>query len=89
MLWFLGWDGAPLPAAWWAVILLAVGVALAFLMSMKRRDWAYILVLIWAYAGIAAKQADTPLVANAAWVGVVLLAVLAVSAILNIPRRKG
>jgi hypothetical protein len=86
-LWYLGWNGAPLAAAWWAVIMLAAGILLAFLMYVNRRDWAYILVLVWAYAGIAIRQAAVPLVANSAWAAVVALAILAAAAALRIPRR--
>ena len=86
-LWYLGWNGAPLAAAWWAVIMLAAGILIAFLMYVNRRDWAYILVLVWAYAGIAIRQAAVPLVANSAWAAVVALAILAAAAALRIPRR--
>jgi benzodiazapine receptor len=44
-------------------------------MSFMRGVTAYGLVLVWAFIGIAVKQARTPLVANAAWVmsGLVVL----------------
>jgi benzodiazapine receptor len=88
LLWYLGWNGAPLPASWWATMMLAVGVVLAFLMTIFRGDVAFILVLAWAYIGIAIKQADTTLVANAAWAATVALFVLAGAAALRIPNRS-
>jgi benzodiazapine receptor len=88
ILWYSGWDGAPLTPVWWAVIMLAAGVVIAFLITISRADWAYLLVLIWAYIGIAVKQADTIVVANAAWAAVVALAVLAGVALLRPPRRN-
>jgi hypothetical protein len=88
VLWYLGWNGEPLTAALWAVIMLAAGVVIAFIMTISRGDWAFILVLIWAYIGIAVKQAETVFVANAAWAAVIALAVLAGAAALRIPRRN-
>ena len=49
---------------------------LALAMSLSRGDVAYVLVLIWAYAGIAVKQSGAPLVATAAWVTAGLLVLL-------------
>ena len=51
--------------------------------AQTRRDVAYLLVLVWAFIGIAVKQAGTPLVNISAWVatalvvGCVALAVMA------------
>lgn len=52
---FLGWDGAPLSATAWTLILLAAGVVIAGLMAFTRSDIAYELVLIWAFAGISVR----------------------------------
>jgi benzodiazapine receptor len=68
VLYYLGWNGAPLSPQVWAVIMLVVGTVLATVMSLTRRDVAYVLVIVWAFVGIAVKQAATPLVAWAAWV---------------------
>jgi hypothetical protein len=43
-------------------------------MAITRRDVAYLLVLIWAFIGIAGKHAGTPLVSGAAWIATVLVA---------------
>jgi uncharacterized membrane protein (DUF485 family) len=58
--------------------MLAVAVVLAYLMALLRHDVAYLLVLAWAFAGIAVKQAGTPVVSTAAWIatGLVLVAVV-------------
>jgi benzodiazapine receptor len=63
---YLGWDGAGIAPPVWAVIMLAVGVLLALAMSLTRADVAYVIVLIWAYVGIAVKQSAVPLVTYAA-----------------------
>jgi translocator protein len=65
---FLQWGGFGLPPQVWAVILLAAAATIAALISLTRRDVAYLLVLVWAVSGIAVKQAAAPLVANSAWV---------------------
>lgn len=77
VLYDLGWNGAPLTPQAWAVIMLVIATALAAAMSLTRRDVAYVLVIVWAFVGIAVKQAATPLVAWSAWV----LAVVALLAL--------
>jgi benzodiazapine receptor len=84
VLYHLGWNGAPLSPQVWAVIMLAVATVLAVAMSLTRRDVAYVLVIVWAFVGIAVKQAATPLVSWAAWI----LAVAALLALgLGVLRR--
>lgn len=76
---YLGWNGAPLGAAAWAVIMLAAGLVLAAAMAFRRGDLAYGLVVIWAFAGIGLKQSDTPVVAGAAWLMAVLVALVLIA----------
>lgn len=76
-----GWSGWGLPMAGWAVVMLIVAVAIAAVISLTRRDIAYLLVLIWAFIGIAVKQARVPLVAGSAWAAAVVTALLIVLAI--------
>jgi hypothetical protein len=77
LLWYLGWNGFGLAPEVWTVIILAVAVVLAYLMALLRHDVAYLLVLAWAFAGIAVKQANTPMVSAAAGIaaGLTLVAV--------------
>lgn len=63
---FLGWDGGGIAPQVWAVVMLGVGVLLALTMSLTQADVAFVLVLIWAFVGIAVKQSAAALVANAA-----------------------
>ena len=74
LLYFLGWNGGALGPEVWTVIMLAVAVVLAWLMAITRRDVAYLLVLVWAFIGIASKHAGTPTVSSAAWIATVLVA---------------
>lgn len=75
VLYYLLWDGWGISPEAWAMIMLTVACLLGLTMSLTRADVAYQLVLVWAFVGIAIKQSDAPLVANAAWVsaGVVVL----------------
>ena len=78
MLDFLNWNGWGLAPEWWAIIMLIVGGVVASLMSITRGDVAYVLVIVWAFAGIVVKQSDTLSVAITAGVvaGLVLLTLL-------------
>lgn len=67
------WNGFGISGPLWAVIMLAVAVVVAYLIAQMRRDVAYLLVLVWAFIGIAVKQAATPLVSLSAWVATALV----------------
>jgi len=48
----LGWNGFGVPDVTWTILVLAVGAIIGVLTTLRFRDPAYALVLIWAYAGI-------------------------------------
>jgi len=85
---YLNWSGWGIRPEIWAVIMLAAGTAIASAVGLTRGDVAYMLVIVWAFVGIAVKHVATPVVATTAWVtaGIVLL-MLVVSALLK--RRPG
>ena len=85
---FVGWNGWGLEPAAWAALMLAVGVVLAALVAFTRHDTAFVLVFVWAYIGIALKQAATPLVALVAWPAAIVLALLVAVAATR-DRRQG
>jgi benzodiazapine receptor len=58
VLYFYQWSGWGISPIAWAMIMLVVGGVLAAIMSFSRRDIIYNLVFVWAYIGIAVKQAD-------------------------------
>ncbi len=64
---YLNWDGWGIPPEIWAVIMLIAGLAIASAVSITRGDIAYMLVIVWAFAGIAVKHANIPLVTSSAW----------------------
>lgn len=66
-LYFVNWNGFGIAPQAWAVIMIAIASVLGVLMTVTRRDSGYVFVLVWSFAGIALKQAEVPLVANAAW----------------------
>ncbi len=74
----LGWGGLGLGEATWAVLVIAVAVLITLAVVATRRDIAYSLVIVWALAGIAVKQAAVQPVFLSSVVGavVVLLALI-------------
>ena len=52
----LGWNGFGLSQSLWTIIVLAVGMVIGVLTTIRFKDIAYGLVLIWAYAGILIKH---------------------------------
>jgi hypothetical protein len=73
----LGWNGAPLTAPIWTVIMLGVASLLGVLMIFLRHEIAYPLVLVWAFIGIWVKHSDTSLVSTTALVLAAALFILA------------
>lgn len=82
-LYFVGWDGFGIPAQTWAVIMLFVASLLGLAMALTRRDVGYLAVLVWAFIGIAVKQASAPDVVISAWIAAALMLALAVFSLLR------
>ena len=76
LLYGIKWSGWGLSDITWTLIMLAAGVIIAAAMQATRRDAAYLLVLIWAFAGIAIKHAGVAPVATGAWVATALVALI-------------
>jgi hypothetical protein len=51
-----GWGGFGIAEAVWAVIIMIVGMLIGAATTIKNRDAAYGLVLVWAYSGILIKH---------------------------------
>jgi translocator protein len=77
-LYIVEWNGFGISAPVWAVIMIVVASVVGLLMTLARRDAAYVFVLVWSFIGIAVKQADAANVATTAWIGAGLMLVLAV-----------
>lgn len=67
------WNGWGISEQAWAVIMMGTGVAISAWVAATRRDITFLLVIIWAFIGIAVAQADAPLVSTSAIVAVVLV----------------
>jgi hypothetical protein len=65
---YLHWNRFGLAPETWMDIVLAAVVVIAALMSFTRRDVAYAVVLLWALAGIAVKQASVATVVMSTWI---------------------
>jgi len=85
---YLNWSGWGISPEVWAVVMLIAGAIITSLVIFTRGDIAYGLVIVWAFIGIAVKQASTPLVANTAWVLTALVAVVLVVGFILGRRRK-
>lgn len=84
---YLNWSGWGISPPVWTVIMLAVGVIVGLLMMGTRGDIAYVLVLVWAFIGIAIKQAAAPLVATTAWVATALLVAILIGGTLYLQKQ--
>lgn len=82
-LYYIRWDGFGIPAQLWAVIMLGVASLLGLAMALNRRDAGYLLVLVWAFIGIAVKQTSAPVVVTSAWMASALMAALALFSLLR------
>lgn len=78
LLYFLNWNGWGLPPESWFVLVLATALVVAGWMAYTRRDIVYLLVLVWAFIGIAIKHAGVPVVSISTWVVTGLILVLVV-----------
>ncbi|MDY6878395.1 MAG: tryptophan-rich sensory protein [Chloroflexota bacterium] len=85
---YYNWSGWGISDEVWAIIMLVTGVSIASVVTLTRRDIAYMLVIVWAFAGIAVKHTETPMVATAAWVVTALAVIVLVVGIVLGRRQK-
>ena len=85
VLYYLSWSGWGISPEIWAVIMLVAAAIIASAVSLTRGDIAYVLVIVWAFAGIAVKQSGTPVVAITA---AVLAAVVLLTPLLGVPLTR-
>lgn len=65
-----GWDNTGVNATTWTIIKIALAAAVSGTVLLRRKDIAFMLVTIWACAGIYFKQTAIPLISGAASVAV-------------------
>ncbi len=88
VLYFVGWSGWGIAPQTWAAVMLGVAVLLAALMAFTRRDAAYLLVLVWAFIGIALKFPTELVVSTAAWLAAAVVAALTIFSLMAERRIK-
>lgn len=71
---YFNWGQFGLSASIWMLIMLTVVAALAWAMSLRQRDAAYLAVLLWALAGIGIKFPSSGIVTISIWVSFGLVA---------------
>jgi tryptophan-rich sensory protein len=84
---YTGFDLSGVAEPIWAVGVLVLSFMVGAVLFNRYRSIAYILVFTWAYAAIAAKQADVPTVRYAAIAGAVAAVLLAVYGLVA-PRQQ-
>jgi hypothetical protein len=72
-LYSLKWDGWGITPSMWTVVMMTIASIIAAVMSIQRRDTAYVLVIIWSLVAIAIRQANTPLIMVTGWVLAIFL----------------
>ncbi len=72
-LYSLNWDGWGIPPSVWTVVMMTISSVIAAVISIQRRDTAYVLVIVWALVAIAIRQANTPLIMVTGWVLAIVL----------------
>ena len=82
---YLGWGGWGIAPEVWAVVMLVAGAIISSAVSITRGDIAYVLVIVWAFAGIAVKHSGTPLVSVTAGL---MAVVVALTLLIGVPRRR-
>ena len=85
---YWNWSGWGVSEEVWAIIMLVAGLSIASMVTITRGDIVYMLVIVWAFVGIAVKQAETPVVATAAWVVSVLAVLVLALGIVHSSRQK-
>jgi|WetSurMetagenome_2_1015567.scaffolds.fasta_scaffold229181_1 translocator protein len=79
----IGFDAFGIDSALVASAVLLVGLAIALTFVWRFADVAYGLVIVWAYAGIAVKEAGTPLVPIIAAAGALAVAGLVIGTLVT------
>jgi len=84
-LYLVEWNGFGISAQVWAMVMITVASVVGLLMTITRKDAAYVFVLVWSFAGIALKQTPAPMVVLSAWIAAILMLGLAFYSLI---RRK-
>jgi hypothetical protein len=70
------WSGWGVSPEIWLVIMLIAGLGLTFAITYRRGDIAYGLVILWAYIGIAVRNAGNVTVVTVSWIAAAVAALI-------------
>ena len=70
------WNGFGLTETIWTVVMLVIATVLGLLMTLRRSEVFFTLVLIWAFIGITQNGSGDQLVTITAWAGAAILLVV-------------
>jgi benzodiazapine receptor len=84
----VGWDGGGIEGVTWGMLVIAVALVITLAVVGTRKDAAYGLVLVWALAGIVAKQIEHQTIVLAAEVSIaiILIAIVGMAAFSRLKR---
>jgi hypothetical protein len=85
----VSWDGFGISNETWAILVIAVALIIALLVTFTRRDVGYGLVIIWALVGIAVKQSGNQNIVISCEISAIVVAIaLALSILIFRFRQK-
>jgi hypothetical protein len=84
----LNWSGFGISETIWTVVVLLVGTLLGLLMTYRRSEVFYPLVLVWAFIGITQNRSGDSVVTITAWVCAIILVVFMIIARSVLRRKK-
>ncbi|MBN1154239.1 tryptophan-rich sensory protein [candidate division KSB1 bacterium] len=82
-LYSINWSGFGISPTVWFVLLLLVGLALGCVILRRYHDLFFILVLIWAYLGIAVQNQKIATVSTISWAASALMIILLVYSVIR------
>jgi benzodiazapine receptor len=84
----LNWDGFGVSAESWATLVIIVALVITLLVVTTRKDVAYALVIIWALAGIAAKESSSQTIFMLTEISAIIIAIVVAATILFTKLRQ-
>ncbi len=93
----IAWDGFGISEQIWTMLVIIIAVIITILMIVKRKDYAYSFVIIWALFGIFLKRIEddpnygvqTQIANTAAIAIIVILISVAISAFIHYSKKEG
>ena len=85
---YVEWSGWGIEPEAWTLIMLAAGAGIAMTVSLTRGDTAYMLVIMWAFAGIAVKHSGVASVSTGAWAATLFVGLMAILGASVTKRRR-